>query len=414
MTTTRITLSRATLARAKAQDKPFRLWDARVPGLFLRVQPSGATTWNVQWSRASSMSLGRYPVMTLDAARKQALVVLGDAATNGTPAAARRKTQHLNLRSFLRNEYLPWAKTQHKTAEANCARVETVFADLLERPLREITSFVIEKGRAKRLDSGVAPSTCNRDLAALRAVIMKAIRWGFLQENPFAAIKASKVDSAGVVRYLDGNEEVRLRGALIARDADLRATRASYNQWRTDRGLEPLPVIAGDGFGDYLTPLVLVAINTGLRRGELLSLTWNDVDLVGKRVTVRAAYAKNGKARHVPLNSEALNALKLWRAQTDLDDPVFPVADPKKAWAAILKKAEVSNFRFHDLRHHFASRLVMAGVDLNTVRELLGHADLKMTLRYAHLAPEHKAEAVERLTIATPSTTQAAHGESAR
>ena len=71
--------------------------------------------------------------------------------------------------------------------------------------------------------------------------------------------------------------------------------------------------------------------------------------------------------------------------------------DVKKAWGAIKEAAKIKNFRWHDMRHHFASRLVMEGVDLNTVRELLGHADIKMTLRYAHLAPEHKARAVEKL-----------------
>ena len=76
---------------------------------------------------------------------------------------------------------------------------------------------------------------------------------------------------------------------------------------------------------------------------------------------------------------------------------IFEVGDIKKAWAAILTDAGIADFRFHDLRHHFASRLVQAGVPLNTVRELLGHADLKMTLRYAHLAPQDTASAVERL-----------------
>lgn len=120
-------------------------------------------------------------------------------------------------------------------------------------------------------------------------------------------------------------------------------------------------------------------------------------------LTIEGAYAKSGKTRHIPLNTEALFVLKSWRQQTDSPQLVFPSKDGnrfdtiKKAWAGILKAAKIKDFRWHDLRHHFASRLVMADVDLNTVRELLGHGDMTMTLRYAHLAPEHKANAVEKL-----------------
>lgn len=115
------------------------------------------------------------------------------------------------------------------------------------------------------------------------------------------------------------------------------------------------------------------------------------------------SYAKSGKTRHVPLNTEVLYVLKSWREQTDGDDLIFPNKNGarfdtiKNRWAGVLKTANIKNFRWHDLRHHFALSLVMADVDLNTVRELLGHADMTMTLRYAHLAPEHKANAVEKL-----------------
>ena len=104
-----------------------------------------------------------------------------------------------------------------------------------------------------------------------------------------------------------------------------------------------------------------------------------------------------------PLNSEAIHVLKAWRRQSESDGLVFPGKDGemldnvRKAWAGVLKKAGITNFRWHDLRHHFASRLVMEGVPLNTVRELLGHADLNTTLIYAHLAADHKAEAVQKL-----------------
>ena len=145
-----------------------------------------------------------------------------------------------------------------------------------------------------------------------------------------------------------------------------------------------------------------------MRFGELTALRWMDVDSSLALVTVRGSEAKSGRTRHIPLNREALEVLRT--CQHNPDDPARPVfpgrdgetrlVDIKTSWAAILRKAQITHFRFHDLRHTFASKLVMAGVDLNTVRELLGHADIKMTLRYAHLAAEHKAAAVARL-IAT-------------
>jgi integrase len=154
--------------------------------------------------------------------------------------------------------------------------------------------------------------------------------------------------------------------------------------------------------------MVLLSLHTGLRRGEVFGLTRAYVDLVAGRVTVHGSKAKSGTTRHVPLNTEARSTLEGWLAQTagDKDGLVFKgkggqrFNNVRKSWEATLKAANIQKFRWHDLRHTFASKLVMAGVDLNTVRELLGHSDYKMTLRYAHLAPEHKAAAVERLVAA--------------
>ena len=119
---------------------------------------------------------------------------------------------------------------------------------------------------------------------------------------------------------------------------------------------------------------------------------------------IREKNTKSRKMRYLPLNGEAYSVLQKWAPnESNLIGLVFPSKNKKpfvsikKAWKTLLKKAGVHNFRWHDLRHSFASKLVMAGVDLNTVRELLGHADLKMTLRYAHLAPEHMSKAVARL-----------------
>jgi integrase len=148
-------------------------------------------------------------------------------------------------------------------------------------------------------------------------------------------------------------------------------------------------------FADHITPAVLLTMNTGLRRGELLALTW--ADIVGDVLTVHGLGAKSGQTRHIPLNSEAVSVLHRWRAQSSGDRVIAVDTSFKTAWASLLKAAKITRFRWHDLRHHFASRLVQAGVPLNTVRELLGHADLTMTLRYAHLAPAQTRAAVDLL-----------------
>jgi integrase len=138
-----------------------------------------------------------------------------------------------------------------------------------------------------------------------------------------------------------------------------------------------------------------------LRKGELLTLDWADIHFEARMLTVRSENAKSGRQRHVPLNEEALFVLSRWRGLTESTDSVFGIKGLKTSWDKLLVSASIGNLRFHDLRHHFASRLVMNGVDLNTVRELLGHADLTMTLRYAHLAPEHLAAAVSTLSAPT-------------
>jgi integrase len=176
----------------------------------------------------------------------------------------------------------------------------------------------------------------------------------------------------------------------------MREAHASANAWRQERKKESLPPLPH--FGDHLTPSVLLSMNTGLRRGELLALRWESIDFNRQMLTVEGGTAKNRQTRHVPLNDEATRALTQWREQTKGGQRVFETRTGfKTAWAALLKRAAITKFRWHDLRHHFASRLVQAGVPLNTVRDLLGHSSMAMSLRYAHLAPDQRREAVAKL-----------------
>jgi integrase len=388
-----IKLTLRTVETAKARAKPYELRDTDIKGLLLRVQPSGAKSFIVEWSRGKRSTLGRFPVLTLVAARTRALAVLSDAAQHGTPNAARpkRKDGVATFRDFLEEMYRPWASTKHKNGNSAPDRLLSAFEDFADKPLTRIDLLAVEQWRTKRIRAGVTKSTCNRELATLKAALKLAGVWG-LEVASLAKLKLDKIDNSRA-RFLTVDEEKRLRLALEVRDAKGRAARERGNQWRQERGKDLMPVVAPGEYSDHLTPAVLLSLNTGLRKGELIALYWSDINVSESLLTVRAAAAKSNKSRHVPLNPEARRVLERWREQQP-DGRIFPVKDFKTAWNGLMASSGITLFRWHDLRHTFASKLVMAGVDLNTVRELLGHTDLKMTLRYAHLAHEHKAAAV--------------------
>ncbi|WP_273649541.1 site-specific integrase, partial [Pseudomonas aeruginosa] len=252
------------------------------------------------------------------------------------------------------------------------------------------------------LKAGNTDSTANRKMASMRGALSRAIEWGFLTEHPMTRLKQLKTDRKGRIRYLLPDEEARLRQALDDRQETIRAERDSANTWREERHKARLPDLREVAFPDHLKPLVLLSLNTGMRRGEVFNLTWADIDLKNKLITVEGDTSKSGQTRHIPMNKETMTSIEGWRKQYPRNSGyVFPGKDGKrldnvkKSWDGLLKLARIEGFRWHDLRHTFASKLVMAGVPLNTVRELLGHSDLAMTLRYAHLAPDSKAAAVE-------------------
>lgn len=365
------------------------------------MRESGRATYRLNYGRNKRITLGRTDALTPFQARELAREVLGDVARGKDPQAERRKRRTGNLRVFLEEQYQPWAEANRKTGAETVTRILAAFpTSILDRSLAELTGFQFEQWRSARRRANIRDTTINRDLDALRAVLSKAIAWGVLTEHPMKTVRRAKVDAIGRLRYLSPAEETRLRAALDARDEGGRDGRRRFNAWRSARGYKTLPAITD--YADHMTPITLLALNTGLRRGELLGLKWGDVDLVGLTLTIGAKSAKSGITRHVPLNTEAAKVLTAWRPD-DAAGVVFPGPDGapmfslKTAWSTVAKAAKLKDFTFHDLRHTFASKLVQAGVDLNTVRELLGHSDIKMTLRYAHLAPEHRAAAVAKL-----------------
>lgn len=362
--------------------------------------------------RRQRYKIGEFPNLSCEGARAIAQTVAGDVARGIDPQARRKaerdqaeRDRHSTLSAFLEGRYEPWAKAHLKSAAFQLARLRSDFADHLDQALGSFNPFMVEGIRQRWKKAGTKPRSINRDIQRLQSVLSRAVEWGVLDRHPLAGFKPLKADKTGRVRFLTAPEEAALRKALIDREARLKEARIRFNTWRIARGKKPLPERAGE-YLDHLRPLVLLGLNTGLRRGELLGLKWGAVNFDAKLLTVVADTAKSGHTRRVPLNTEAFNVLSSWherRGKPGAECVVFPGPDDERmqridtAWGSLMKLAGIGNFRLHDCRHHFASKLVQAGVDLYTVKELLGHSEITMTERYSHLAPDNLRLAVEKV-----------------
>lgn len=386
------------------REKQYDVRDSKLAGFLIRVNPTGKMFYVCQFARGRRINLGKVGVITPAQARDKAIEILGDVAKGIDPANKSKKKPGFTLHDFMENHYKPWVKEHRKSGDKTLAHINRCFTKPFgDKPLMDFTPVMIDQWRTLRLKEGCSTETVNRDIATFKAAISKAVLWGFIEKHPLEKLKLLKRDRSSKVRFLSADEEKRLREAMIARESKIKSDRDNANKWRKERGYKLHVDLNQVVFADHMRPMILLSINTGLRRGEIFSLKWENVNFERSLLTIEGAYAKSGKTRHIPLNSEALSVLKSWKIQTDTTDLVFSNKEGerfdtiKKGWKTILDAAKIKNFRWHDLRHHFASRLVMSDVDLNTVRELLGHSDMTMTLRYAHLAPEHKANAVEKL-----------------
>jgi len=221
---------------------------------------------------------------------------------------------------------------------------------------------------------GLAPATVVRYLAVLSHLYTVASsEWEWLENNPVRRVRRPKLPR-GRVRFLEKDELSAL----------LRACHQSEHP--------------------CLYPIVVLAVSTGMRKGEMLGLRWQDVDLVRNRITLEQT--KNGDRRSVPLVGRARAVISGYARVRRIDTPlVFPSrrkptvpADLRKPWAKVVEMAELADFRFHDLRHTCASYLAMSGATLAEISEVLGHKTLAMVKRYAHLSESHTTKVVERMS----------------
>lgn len=389
--------------------------DTEIKGFLLKVHPSGKMTYYLDYRTSDglrkSYRIGGHGTLKLAQAREIAGLRAADVA-HGTDIQTAKKEirQQAELRKvntlggFLEHKYGPWVENERKSGTQTLKRIAAQFRFLFPTPLSNITPWIIEKWRSEQRKAGKASTTVNRDVMALKSALSKAVQWDVLDVHPLTKVKPIKTDDHGHVRYLSKSEAERLRKVLDERELRLREERLRGNVWRRERGYEEYPDLFNVTYADHIKPMVLLTLNTGMRRGELFNIQWEDVNFHTNKLTVKGETAKSGKTRYIPLSKEARAVVKAWREQQkEHSGLVFPgkngapFNNVKSAWTAVREAAHLNDFRWHDMRHDFASKLVMAGVSLYAVKELLGHASIVVTERYSHLAPEHLEDAVAKL-----------------
>ncbi len=329
----------------------------------------------------------RYPDGTVRAVRQTSPVQtrrgaeqherqIREALQNGT--YERKVREALSLEQF-QEKFLTHAKTNNKYSTQK-SKTDILRKHLLpafgEQKLEKIGPYQIEAFKAQKLDEGLSPKTINNLLTVLRKLLVLAAEWGELPSVPrMAWMKVPKPE----FDFLSFEEADRLLSS-------------AEPEWKA---------------------MLLVALHTGLRLGELAALQWDCIDLKAKRLVVkrnvyrgRSGTPKGGRSREIPLSDTAVRALKDHR---HLKGPyVFCTANGdmlnaynrcQNAIGRQCKRAGLRPVGWHSLRHSFASHLVMRGVPLKVVQELMGHATIEMTMRYSHLSPHVTADAVKVLDI---------------
>jgi len=390
-----------------------------VPGLFVRVYPSGGKHFHLDYrvdGKRRTSRIGGVDEISLHHAREIAKATVAQARSfeHGLADSPRLNAKGAlpSIREYIESTYGPYMAPRRKRWRETHARIVHCFEHILSWPVDDPRlPEALQTYQNKALARGLAPSSVNCDLNVLSGVFTHAVKNDLLDKHPMRKIERLKVDNSRV-RYLgsmDPDEPRRFWEALERREERIRTERDSANAWRRGRSYMELPDLRKVAYADHLLPICVVAADSGLRQGEIFHLEWRDVDFYANVLRVRAEMAKSGKGRAVPMTKRLRQCLEAWRAQTVPGGLVFkgknggPVTNVKTAWKKLMTEAEIEDFRFHDLRHDFASRLAMRGVPLFQISRLLGHSDTRTSEKYSHLSPAIEQAAIDSLDEDLPS-----------
>ena len=350
--------------------KPERKKRRNPRGVFEKVPGSGEwwiCFWDAQGRKRREKAGAKG--MAIDLYRKRKTEAL---AGKKLPEKLRRATV---LFEEIARDTLEYSRREKRTYDDDVSRMERILGWFRGRAVDSITPRDIEQRLEEGIEQGWAPSTVNHYRSLLSLAFRLAIRNGKAKENPARATRHRREDNSRV-RYLSAEEEARLR-KVIAKD-----------------------------WPEHMPELDL-ALHTGLRLSEMYGLTWEHVNLPQRMLTIPRS--KNGERRYVRVNSVAVAALLALRERANGSGPVIrnlqgeALCGPRYWFERALRMAGIEGFHWHDLRHTFASRLVMAGVNLRAVQDALGHKSIAMTVRYSHLSPDYQLDVLERLVPGAPA-----------
>jgi len=329
-------------------------WTYPFGSVYVRPSRSGKERWYIYY-RAESRQYVREAVKGATS-RADALKVLQQKVTeifrdsNGMKKPKARVTFSELAATYLANT------THLKDWRTNKYRLDLNLIPFFGKLyLDDITPRHIEEYRSMRLKK-IKPITTNRELALLKGMFTKAIDYGYVTANPVKKVKMIPEGDCARERILTQEEEKRLMA-------------------------EAAP---------HFKPFLVVALNTGMRRGEILKLAWAQVDFRNRLVHV--IKTKRNKNRVIPMNNVMYKTLQELRAEANGSEKVYQSKHVQSVFGTARKNADLDGLRLHDLRHTFATRLIQSGVDVFTVQKLLGHSTITMTMRYCHsFEPEMRA-----------------------
>ena len=371
----RMRLTDAAIARLRPREREYTVWDSKVPSLGVRVRPSGGRSYVLLrdvGGRSKRVSIGPVSTMTVAEARRECLA----RQASPEPDSASGPTRAPLLRDFVANEWRQAHFDRYKPSTKKGVR-SVLEGRMLpafgSKQLDRITPAQVRKWFDAF--SRAAPGNANSALKLLRQIMNFAIACGYIDANPMRGIRRNR--RPALTRFLSREEIGRLHKALDR---------------QTRKG------------GREQADIIRLLLLTGCRKGEIVRLRWSEVD--GDRLVL--ADGKTGP-RTLPLNTQARRILE--RQPRDGSSFVFPLPrDPSRPrsrnlalWYRVRREAGIEDVRLHDLRHTHASHAVMNGVPVPVVSRLLGHSNVRMTLRYAHLGDRDIEAAAERVgqSIAT-------------